>query len=198
MKRICVFCGSSPGATSMYAKAARELGMELAARKIDLVYGGGRVGLMGEIAKAVKVAGGEVIGVIPKYLVEREVGYTELNDLRIVGSMHERKALMVDLSDGFIALPGGFGTVDEFFEVLTWTQLGIHEKPCGLLNILGYFDNLLAFIDHMDKERFIERENRAMVLVDKKSERLLDQLEQYIPIRVDKAERALKKMKGYC
>ncbi len=135
MKRICVFCGSSPGARLEYARAARELADLLIKRNIGLVYGGARVGIMGEIASAVLKQGGEVIGVIPQELVEKEVAFTELTDLRIVGSMHERKALMAELSDGFIALPGGLGTIEEFFEVLTWAQLGLHRKPCGLLNV---------------------------------------------------------------
>jgi len=135
IERICVFCGSSPGARPVYARAARELGLALVARKIQLVYGGGRVGLMGELARTVLDAGGGVTGVIPQQLVDRELAFAELEDLRIVASMHERKALMAQLADGFIALPGGLGTVEEFFEVLTWAQLGIHRKPCGLIDV---------------------------------------------------------------
>ncbi len=137
MKRVCVFCGSSPGARPEYLQAAIELGQALAGKNIGLVYGGAKVGMMGKIAESVLEKGGEVIGVIPKDLVEREVAFTGLADLRVVGSMHERKALMADLSDGFIALPGGLGTIEEFFEVVTWAQLGIHPKPCGLLNVRG-------------------------------------------------------------
>ncbi|MEN4099329.1 MAG: TIGR00730 family Rossman fold protein, partial [Anaerolineaceae bacterium] len=155
MKRICVFCGSSPGARPEYLDAAAALGQALARRGLGLVYGGGRLGLMGAIARAALAAGGEVTGVIPRGLVEREVGFTELNDLRVVESMHERKALMIELSDGFIALPGGLGTIEEFFEALTWGQLGLHQKPCGLLNVSGYFDHLVAFLDNVRAEQFV-------------------------------------------
>jgi len=147
---------------------------------------------MGKIAKTVMENGGEVIGVIPKGLAEKEVAYTELTDLRIVDSMHSRKALMVDLSDGFIALPGGLGTIEEFFEVLTWAQLGIHHKPCGLLNVQGYFDKMVGFIDHMVGETFVEQEHRSMILVDDRSDGLLDQFETYEPPRIDKAKRTLE------
>src|SRR5512134_2318019 len=135
IKRVCVFCGSSSGARSEYGQAAQQLGLVLARQKIELIYGGGRIGLMGQIARTVLEAGGQVIGVIPRPLVERELAFTQVSDLRIVGSMHERKALMADLADGFIALPGVLGTIEEFFEVVTWAQLGIHPKPCGLLNV---------------------------------------------------------------
>lgn len=176
MRSLCIFCGSSPGADSIYADAARRLGRFLADRRIRLVYGGGNVGLMGEVADAALAAGGEVIGVIPQSLVAREVAHTTLPDLRIVASMHERKALMSDLSDAFLALPGGAGTLEEFFEVWTWAQLGIHQKPCGLLNISGYFDGLLTFLDHAVGQRFLRDEHRAMVVVDDDVERLIDRL----------------------
>src|SRR6187549_1487199 len=148
MMRVCVFAGSSSGSRPEYRTAAEDLGRELAARGIELVYGGAHVGLMGGVADAVLAGGGRVTGVIPKALVDKEVAHTGLTDLRIVASMHQRKALMVDLSDAFIALPGGWGTLDEMFEILTWAQLGLHRKPCGLLNVQKYFDRLLAFLDH--------------------------------------------------
>jgi uncharacterized protein (TIGR00730 family) len=176
--RICVFCGSSLGARASYASAAVALARYLATAGIGIVYGGGNVGLMGTLADAALAAGGEVIGVIPRALAEREVAHRGLPDLRIVGSMHERKALMADLSDAFIALPGGFGTFEEFCEVLTWTHLGLHRKPCGLLNVDGYYNSLLALFDHAAAEQFVRPASRLMVIseVDPKAlvERLLD------------------------
>jgi uncharacterized protein (TIGR00730 family) len=179
MRSVCVFCGSSLGTRPEYRAAARQLGAVLAARRVRLVYGGARVGLMREVADAAIGAGGEVTGVIPEALRAREVAHTGLSDLRIVGSMHERKALMADLADGFLAIPGGAGTLEEFFEVWTWAQLGIHHKPCGLLNVAGYFDGLLTFLDQAVGEQFLRREHRAMVLVDDDPERLLDRYEVY-------------------
>ncbi|CAJ37293.1 LOG family protein [Methanocella arvoryzae] len=192
MKRICVFCGSSPGARQEYIDAAREMGRALARRNIGLVYGGGNVGLMGEIATAAVEAGGEVIGVIPKWLVDREVAFTTLKDLRVVNSMHERKALMAGLSDGFVALPGGLGTMEEFFEAATWAQLGIHKKPCGLLNVCGYYDSLMAFLDHSTEEFFVRPENRKMIMMEEDPDRLIDLFESYSPVFVDKATWALQ------
>jgi uncharacterized protein (TIGR00730 family) len=186
MRSLCVFCGSSPGARSDYAATARMLGASLARRAVRLVYGGARVGLMGELADAVLHAGGEVTGVIPESLRAREVAHTDLRDLRIVGSMHERKALMSDLADGFLAIPGGAGTLEEFFEMWTWAQLGIHRKPCGLLNVHGYFDGLLTFLDHAVSERFLRLEHRAMVLVDDDAERLLERFIAYRAPEVEK------------
>src|SRR5262245_13303074 len=148
MNRLCVFCGSSSGRDPAYRAAAVELGALLAERRIGLVYGGAASGLMGAVAEATRAAGGEVIGVIPRALVEWAVAHTGLSDLRIVSTMHERKALMAELSDGFIALPGGIGTLEEMFEVWTWAQLGSHSKPCALLNVGGFYDRLLAFLDH--------------------------------------------------
>jgi hypothetical protein len=174
-----VFCGSSPGVRPEYATAARRLGALLARQGTRLVYGGARVGLMGELANAVLEAGGAVTGVIPEGLLAREVAHTDLSDLRIVATMHERKALMADLADGFLAIPGGAGTLEEFFEVWTWAQLGIHRKPCGVLNIHGYFDGLLAFLDHAVTERFLRIEHRAMVLVDDDANRLLERFAGY-------------------
>lgn len=165
MKRICVFCGSSPGARDEYVDTARALGTALATQGLGLVYGGGRVGLMAVVADAALEHGGEVIGVIPQALADKEVAHQGLTELHVTTSMHERKALMADRSDGFVALPGGLGTLEELFEVLTWAQLGFHDKPCGLLNAGGYFDPLIQFLDHVVAERFLKPEHRAMLLV---------------------------------
>lgn len=188
MKRVCVFCGSSPGAKPDYMQAAKALGEALLARGLGLVYGGGDVGLMGGVARTVFEAGGEVIGVIPKALAEKEVAYTALTDLRVVESMHERKALMAKLSDAFIALPGGLGTIEELFEILTWTQLGIHEKPCGLLNVCGYFDDILHFVNRAVDENFINPEHRSLLAVDDDPGALIEQLERFAPPAFDKAK----------
>ncbi len=192
MKRICVFCGSSPGSGPEYLDSAKQLGYTLASKNIGLVYGGARVGIMRKIAESVLEKGGEVIGVIPKGLVEKGVAFTGLADLRVVGSMHERKALMADLSDGFIALPGGLGTIEEFFEVLTWAQLGMHSKPCGLLNVKQYFNSLLDFLDYMVIEKFVELAHRSMFLVDENPGKLLQKFESYHPPRIDKAKWVLQ------
>ena len=176
MKRVCVFCGSSAGTRPVYAEAARAMGRTLAERGTGLVYGGGRVGLMGEVADAVLAAGGEVTGVIPRGLMEREVGHRGLTSLEVVGTMHERKARMADLADGFVALPGGYGTLDELCEVLTWSQLGIHAKPCGVLNVEGYFDALLALFDHSVAEGFVRPAHRALVLEGAEPGELLDRM----------------------
>jgi uncharacterized protein (TIGR00730 family) len=197
MKRLCVFCGSSPGANPKYMKAAREIGHLLAGRCIGLVFGGGRVGIMGEIAKAVLDEGGEVIGIIPKKLADRKVAFTEIPDLRIVNSMHERKALMMELSDGFIAIPGGLGTIEEFFEVLTWAQLGLHRKPCGLLNVCHYYNKLIRFLDYVADQKFIEPEHRSMILIDDDPEKLLKKFEIYKPPEVDKAKWALRMTESF-
>jgi uncharacterized protein (TIGR00730 family) len=186
MQRICVFAGSSPGARAEYSVAARELGRALVRRHIDLVYGGARVGLMGAVAEAVLSGGGRVTGVIPESLMTKEIAHDGLSELKVVASMHERKAIMSDLADGFIALPGGWGTFEEFFEVLTWAQLGMHRKPCGLLNASGYFDQLLSFLDHSVQERFVRLENRAMVLVSASSDGLLERFADYVPPAVEK------------
>ncbi len=164
LQRLCVFCGSSPGSDPAFAEAARSLGGLLATNHIELVYGGGKVGLMGILADAVLARGGHVIGVIPKALVDLEVGHTGLPDLRIVDSMHERKALMADLADGFVALPGGIGTLEEFFEVLTWAQLGFHAKPCGLLDVGDFYAGLLRFLDHAVEQRFLRPQHRNLVI----------------------------------
>ncbi len=188
MNRICVFCGSSPGSRPEYLEAAENLGRALVRRGLDLVYGGASVGLMGRLAETVIASDGDVIGVIPSSLADKEVALTGLPDLRVVPSMHERKAVMADLADGFVALPGGVGTMEEFFEALTWTQLGIHEKPCGLLNVSGYFDPIIAFLDHAVSQRFIRSEHRQMVLVHDEPDELLDLMEAYEQPIVDKAE----------
>ncbi len=179
MKRICAFAGSSPGAYDAYRKAAIELGEALAERDVELVYGGGCVGLMGVLADAALARGGRVIGVIPHTLMVREVGHRGLTELHVVDSMHERKAMMAELSEGFIALPGGFGTLEEMFEILTWAQLGLHGHPCGLLNVEGYFDSLLAFLDHSVEQAFVRDAHRAMLLVDDSPHSLLDRFAAY-------------------
>lgn len=186
MKRICVFCGSSPGARPEYADAARAMGRALAEGGMGLVYGGGRVGLMGIVADAVMEAGGEVIGVIPDALMRREVGHAGVTDLRVVGSMHERKALMADLSDGFVAMPGGYGTFEEFCEVITWSQLGIHPKPCGLLNVAGYYAPLLAMFDHAVAEGFVRAQHRGLVLEDTTPGGLLAKMRGFAPPGTEK------------
>ncbi len=192
MKRLCVFCGSSPGKDRAYVDAARALGEAFVTRNIGLVYGGASVGMMGEIATIVFEQKGEVTGVIPKALAEKEVAFTGLSDLRIVNSMHERKALMAELADGFIALPGGLGTIEEFFEVVTWAQLGIHRKPCGLLNVNQYYDHIMAFLDHAVEQEFIAPENRESIVIDEKPSALLKKLASSHPPVFDKAERALR------
>jgi uncharacterized protein (TIGR00730 family) len=179
MQRLCVFCGSNSGTLPAYIEAAQQLAQALVAHRIGLVYGGGSIGLMGALADAMLVRGGEVFGIVPRPLWEREVGHAGLTDLRIVETMHERKALMAELADGFVALPGGVGTLEEFFEVWTWAQLGLHTKPCGLLNVAGYFDPLLAFLDHALAEQFIRDIHRAMVLVEADPEALLQRLASY-------------------
>lgn len=186
LKRICIFCGSSPGTQPIYAETAQIVGKTLAQQGLTLVYGGGNVGLMGIVADATLEHGGQVIGVIPHGLAEKEVAHHQLTELHIVKSMHERKAMMADLADGFIALPGGFGTYDEFCEILTWAQLGIHQKPCGLLNVADFYTPLLAFFDHSVQQGFIRAEHRHSILVAADIQSLLTQFEQYQPINLDK------------
>jgi uncharacterized protein (TIGR00730 family) len=183
MKRICVFTGSSPGARTDYADAAQELGRLLVARGHGLVYGGGRVGLMGVIADAALANGGNVI---PEALAAKEIAHSRLTELRVVHSMHERKAIMAELSDAFIALPGGLGTLEEFFEVITWAQLGLHAKPVGIMNVSGYFDPLFAFLDRAVDERFVKVEHRAMIIMAHSPADLLDRLQSYKPPQVEK------------
>ena len=186
IKRLCVFCGSSLGDAPAYAAAARELGTTLARRGIGLVYGGASVGLMGAVADAALAAGGDVIGVIPEALVRKEVAHGGPVDLRIVGSMHERKALMAELSCGFVALPGGIGTLEELFEVWTWAQLGYHAKPCALLNVDGFYDPLIAFLDNVVERQFLKPPHRAMLIVSDASNDLLARLAAYEPPVVGK------------
>ena len=179
--RICVFCGSSFGARPMYKVAAKELGELMAQRGIGLVFGGGCIGLMGTIADAVLAKGGEAIGVIPDGLMRREIGHRGVTKLHVVETMHQRKAMMADLADAFIALPGGYGTLEEFAEIVTWSQLGIQTKPCALLNIDGYWDGLLAFLDHAVTEDFVREENRALIVVGSTPRELLDKVLQWAP-----------------
>ena len=187
IKRVCVFCGSSFGKRPAYRKAAEALGRLLAEREIGLVYGGGCVGLMGVLADAVMACDGEVIGVIPDSLMRREVGHRGVTKLHVVETMHERKALMADLADAFIALPGGFGTLEEFLEIVTWSQLGIQQKPCGLLNVENYWDGLLKVLDHAVDEGFLRPENAELVLVAQNPKSMLERLEQWEPpVRVEK------------
>jgi uncharacterized protein (TIGR00730 family) len=179
MNSICVFCGSSAGRSGIYEEAARATGHALVRAGVRLVYGGGRVGLMGVLADAVLSAGGDVTGVIPRALFEREIGHSGVKDMRIVQSMHERKELMAALADGFIALPGGAGTLEEIFEQWTWSQLGIHAKPCGFLNVNGYFAPLLAMIDHIVVEGFMAPRLADMLLVESEPEKLLARFREY-------------------
>jgi len=186
MEKICVYCGSNLGRHPEYVAAARFLAEELLLREIGLVYGGAHVGIMGEIANTVLKGKGEVIGIMPQSLVDREVSHTGLTELIIVDSMHERKAMMADLSQGFIALPGGLGTVEELFEVLIWAQMGFHKKPCGLLNASGYYDHLSSFLDHTVEEGFVKDVHRSMLIVEKNPATLLDRFATYEPPVVNK------------
>jgi uncharacterized protein (TIGR00730 family) len=177
IQRLCVFCGSSSGTRPLYAEAAAQLGRDLARSKIALVFGGGRVGLMGILADSVLSAGGQAIGVMPRALVEKEIAHTSLTELHVVESMHQRKALMADLADAFLLLPGGFGSWEEFFEVVTWLQLGIHSKPCAVLNVAGYYDMLLSLTSHALKEGFLRSAHKEMLIVEEDPVRLLGRLE---------------------
>lgn len=181
MKSIAVFCGSSDGASNVYIEHAKKFGQELAKRGITLVYGGASVGVMGAVADAVLNKGGQVTGIMPRFLEQREISHKRLSKLTVVDSMHERKAKMAELADGFIALPGGPGTLEEFFEVFTWAQLGLHQKPCGLLNVNHYFDPLVELFNHMTKEEFLHEKYRSMALVDNEPNRLLDKFDAYQP-----------------
>jgi uncharacterized protein (TIGR00730 family) len=184
--RVCVYAGSNPGSNPAYAEATTALGNELAARGIGIVYGGGKVGLMGVIADTVLAAGGEAIGVMPQALIDREIGHAGLTELKVVDSMHERKALMAELADAFIALPGGIGTLEELIEIYTWSQLGIHDKPCGVLNVRGYYDGLATFLDHAVSEGFLRAQHRAVLSISADPAELLDALAAYEPPRVSK------------
>ncbi len=182
MKSLCVYCGSSSGCAPAYTAAARELGQLLAAQQIELIYGGGRVGLMGVLADAVLDAGGRVQGVIPQSLADREVAHLGLTQLHVVDSMHQRKALMAELADGFLALPGGLGTFEELFEIWTWAQLGMHAKPIGLLNVAGYFNLLLRFLDHAVSHQLLKPVHREVLIVSTDPAEMLRMLRQALPV----------------
>ena len=186
MKRLCVYCGSSEGRNDDYVRAARELAEVLVQNRIGLVFGGSSKGIMGQLADAVLDGGGEVEGVIPKSLLEKEIAHDGLTRMHVVDSMHARKSMMAVLSDGFIAMPGGFGTLEEIVEILTWAQLQFHEKPCGLLNVHGYFNHLLSFLDHAEAEGFLRPEHRAILLVSKTPADLLRRFESYVAPTVEK------------
>jgi uncharacterized protein (TIGR00730 family) len=186
MKSITVFCGSSAGFHPEYTHAAQDLGRCLAERGIRLVYGGGNVGLMGIIADEVMARGGQVLGIIPESLDQREVGHRRITELMVVGSMHERKALMAEFADGFIAMPGGIGTFEEFFEILTWAQLGFHRKPCGLLNVKNYYDDLLKLCDNAVTQGFLRSEHRQLILEDSESVSLLEKMAHFKPLNLEK------------
>jgi uncharacterized protein (TIGR00730 family) len=186
VRSICVFCGSSPGAEPAFASAAGQLGKAIADRGIRLVYGGGHVGLMGVVADAAMAAGGQVLGVITRALESKEVAHRGLTELSVVDSMHERKAVMADASDGFVMLPGGFGTLEEFFEVVTWTQLGIHSKPCGILDVNNYFEPLRTLLNQAVTERFVRAEHRGLIISATDPEVLLDKLAAWTPLALDK------------
>ena len=186
MRRVCVYCGANRGRDPAYAEAARAMGRALAQRGIELVTGGGRVGLMGVVADAALEAGGSVVGVIPQALMKRELAHAELSELIVTASMHERKAKMAELADGFIAMPGGLGTYEELFEIWTWAQLGWHHKPCGLLNAAGFYDKLVAFLYGATDDQFLKPEHRAMLVVDGDADRLLDRFAAYTPPVVTK------------
>src|SRR6185436_73982 len=181
VERICVFCGASPGARREYSEATAELARLLVEDGIGVVFGGGGVGLMGALADAVLSGGGEVIGVIPRALVDREIAHRDVTDMRVVGSMHERKALMAELADAFVALPGGIGTLEELFEVYTWAQLGLHQKPCGILNVEGYYDGIADFLAHAVAERFLREETRELLIIETDPATLIERLHTYEP-----------------
>lgn len=186
MRRICVYCGSNPGERPEYATAAKQLADVIVRHELELVYGGSDKGIMGIIADAVLEQGGKVHGVIPQLLMEKEIAHQGLTELHVVASMHARKTMMAALSDGFIAMPGGYGTLEEIIEIITWGQLRFHEKPCGLLNVDGFFDHLLAYLDHANGEGFLRRENRDMLLVDADPVGLIQQFERYTAPHVEK------------
>ena len=181
MKRMTVFCGASSGTGSIYRDAAMAMGEALVSRKMNLVFGGGMVGLMGIVADAVLDGGGKVTGVIPTFLAKKEIAHEGLSELIVVDTMHTRKMKMHEISDAAIAMPGGYGTLDELFEMLTWSQLGVHRKPIGLFNVNGYFDHLIAFIDHMQQEDFIQADTRSLLVHDEDPDRLLEKMANYIP-----------------
>jgi uncharacterized protein (TIGR00730 family) len=190
LKSICVFCGSSPGTGTEYMRIAKEMGKTLAEDNIRLIYGGSNIGLMGIIAKTVLEHGGKVTGVMPKHLVDKEIDFKEITDFKMVNTMHERKAVMEKLSDGFIAMPGGFGTMDEIFEIITWAQLQLHMKPCGFLNISKYYDKLFDFINHAIDEKFINASYRHLFQIDSDPQNLIKKMQEYQPLIIDKAKLA--------
>lgn len=186
IKRICIYCGSSSGRQTAYTDAARQLAQTLVTNDIGLVYGGASVGIMGIVADATLAAGGEVIGVIPQVLMKKELVHHGLSELHVTDSMHQRKAKMVELADAFIALPGGFGTLDELFETLTWAQLGIHQKPCGLLNVNGYYDGLIHFLQHSVDEQYVRPKHLQMLMVAQDAAELLEKMLEYRPVATEK------------
>lgn len=186
LNRICVYCGSSPGRRKEYVESAKELAKVFVKKQIELVYGGASVGVMGAIADTILDNSGQAIGVIPEDLVQKEVAHNGLTDLKVVSSMHERKAQMVELSDGFIALPGGLGTIEELFEVLTWGQLGFHQKPIGILNVCGYYNHLSSFLDYAVSEQFVREDHRSMLIVEEDPKKLINRFENYEPPVVEK------------
>jgi uncharacterized protein (TIGR00730 family) len=186
IKRVCVFCGANPGADPVFVQAARRVGAALARRKLTVVYGGGHTGLMGTVADAALEEQGQVIGVIPHNLEQKELAHRGLTELHVVHSMHERKAMMADLADAFIALPGGIGTLEEMFEIWTWGQLGLHHKPCGLLNVKGYYDALWVFLKGMVEQKFLRPEHWEMMMVDDDPEHLLERFQNYVPPQTHK------------
>ena len=186
IRSVCVYCGSSPGRLEAYSAAARALAKSLVDRNIRLVYGGASIGIMGLMADTVLQLGGQAVGVIPEALVRKEIAHRHLTELLVTRSMHERKSMMAELSDGFIALPGGIGTLEELFEIWTWAQLGLHDKPCGLLNVEGYFDSLIAFLDHAIAEQFIQPAQGSRLLVESRAGPLLDRFIAYVPSAVTK------------
>lgn len=186
VKRICVYCGSSAGRVPEYVQAAQQLANELVRNHIGLVYGGASVGVMGQVADAVLAQNGEVIGVIPQALVDKEVSHNGLTQLHVVSSMHERKSMMADLANGFVALPGGLGTLEELFEVLTWQQLGFHQKPVAVLNVNGYYDKLLAFLDHSVAEKFVRQAHREALIVENNATDLVAAMQSYQAKNLDK------------
>jgi uncharacterized protein (TIGR00730 family) len=186
LTNVCVYCGSNAGARPVYAEQARALAHALVERDIGLVYGGGRVGIMGVMADSVLSLGGRVIGIIPQALMDREVAHLKLSELIVTSSMHERKQIMAERSDGFVALPGGLGTFEELFEAWTWAQLGIHDKPCGILDVAGYYELLVRFVDHAVLEGFVKPDNRAVLIVERDPAVLLTRFEQYVPPAFEK------------
>lgn len=190
MKKLCVYCGSSAGTLVEYVNSAKNLATYLVVNDIELIYGGASVGIMGVLAQTMLDGGGRVTGVMPKALVDKEIAHTSLSQLHVVNSMHERKSLMAELADGFMALPGGMGTLEELFEMLTWSQLGYHQKPCAALNVAGYFNGLLRFLDHMQTQGFIKPVHRQLLLLDESPTALVQKMLAYTPAKVDKWIRA--------